>query len=62
MKLFLICWSSAAFVWWFIALILLALGCRKKSTAAAGKRASISVFKPLPPVRDELERAALAEV
>ena len=61
MKLLLILWSSAAFVWWFIALILLARGCRKKIPAVSGKRASISVFKPLPPVRDESERAALAE-
>ena len=61
MKLFLICWSSAAFVWWFIALILLALGCRNKTVVTTGKRSSISVFKPLPPVRDEPERVALAE-
>ena len=61
MKLFLICWSSAAFLWWFIALILLARGCRQKTAAASAKRALISVFKPLPPVRDESERAALAE-
>ncbi len=61
MKVFLIIWSGAAFVWWLIALILLALGCRQKTAGALGKRASISVFKPLPPVRDEQECAALAE-
>ena len=61
MKLFLICWSSAAFLWWLVALILLARGCRRKTAAVSGKRASISVFKPLPPVRDEQERAALAD-
>ncbi len=61
MKLFLISWTIAAFVWWFIALILLARGRRQKIPAPTGTRASISVFKPLPPVRDEQERAALAE-
>jgi len=61
MKLFLICWSVASLGWWLIALNLLARGCRRNPVASLATRASITVFKPLPPFRDEEERAALAE-
>jgi len=61
--LFLIAWSILAFVWWLIALILLARRPQPKpalsKTAAAS--GSISVFKPLPPIESEAERTALAE-
>ena len=61
MKLFLMLWSLAALVWWLIALTLLARSRRRNLATSPAKRASITVFKPLPPVRDEPERAALAE-
>jgi ceramide glucosyltransferase len=59
MKYFLIGWSLVAFGWWLTALRLLATGCRKTNPSNSGARKSISVFKPLPPVRDEKERSAL---
>ena len=61
MKIFLIAWSVAAFIWWLTALALLARGCRRKPVSTSAARATITVFKPLPPVRNESERAALAE-
>ena len=61
MKIFLVVWSVAAFGWWLMALALLARGCRRNAVASLTTRASMTVFKPLPPVRDERERAALAE-
>ena len=60
MKLFLISWTIAAFVWWLIALCLLAQSRRRTPLPASARRAAMTVFKPLPPVRDEPERAALA--
>ena len=60
MKLLLISWTIAAFVWWLIALYLLARSRRRTPLPAPEKRAPISVFKPLPPVRDELECAAFS--
>ena len=61
--LFLIAWSILAFVWWLIALILLARGPQAKPTLAktAVSSGSISVFKPIPPVESAVERSALAE-
>jgi ceramide glucosyltransferase len=62
-EFFLIAWSLLAFLWWLIALLLLARGPQPKPPAAktATTAGSISVFKPLPPVESEIERAALAE-
>ena len=60
MKLFLMSWTIAAFVWWLIALCLLAQSRRRTPLPASARRAAMTVFKPLPPVRDEPERAALA--
>lgn len=59
MKYLLIGWSLVAFGWWLTALRLLAIGRREKKSSNSGSRKSISVFKPLPPVRDEKERSAL---
>jgi len=61
--LFLIAWSILAFLWWLIALILLARGPREKPLVAGtgATAASISIFKPLPPLENEAERTALAE-
>lgn len=61
MKYFLLAWSLAAFGWWLTALRLLAGGCRKSQPSNSEARKSISVFKPLPTVRDAGERAALTE-
>lgn len=61
MKIFLIVWSFAAFGWWVTALALLACGRRRSSLLASAPRATMTVFKPLPPVSNELERNALAE-
>lgn len=61
MKIFLIAWSVAAFVWWLIALGLLARGQRKIPISASPTRATLTVFKPLPPVSSEPEREVLAK-
>lgn len=60
MMTFLIGWSVAAFAWWFIALVLLARANRQSNRSATGSRDSLTVFKPLPPVQSERERALLA--
>lgn len=61
MTIFLMVWSIVAFGWWLTALILLARGCRQKAAASPAARPTVTVFKPLPPVRNESERAALAD-
>jgi ceramide glucosyltransferase len=61
MKIFLIAWSTVAFVWWLIALALLVESRRRNLSASLATRATITVFKPLPPVRNEQERDELAE-
>lgn len=60
-ELFLVGWSGVAIVWWLLALGLLARGPRPKPVPAESVPASITVFKPLPPVEGEAERAELAE-
>jgi ceramide glucosyltransferase len=59
-ELFLSGWSGIAFVWWLLALGLLLRGARPKPTPAGNRVASITVFKPLPPVEGEEERGELA--
>jgi len=59
MIVFLIAWSAAAFAWWFIALLLLVRARARQAGSSKVERPSISVFKPLPPVHDEQERADL---
>lgn len=61
MKIFLIVWSIAAFGWWVIALVLLAGGRQRNPVVAPAVRATMTVFKPLPPVSNEPERDILAE-
>jgi ceramide glucosyltransferase len=58
MMIFLIGWSALAFFWWAIALLLLWRTRRAQSNDApqALGRPSLTLFKPLPPVRDERER------
>jgi ceramide glucosyltransferase len=60
MMILLIAWSVAAFVWWGIALILLAQARRWPSLPAPANRPSITVFKPLPPICHQHELTALA--
>jgi len=68
--IFLITWSIVAFAWWIIALILLAKAGRTQSdepsanalnAKAPHNRPTVTIFKPLPPIRDERERAAITE-
>lgn len=56
----MIVWSVAAFIWWLVALVLLTLARRQNATAIPATRSTITIFKPLPPVRTEPERAILA--
>ena len=61
----LFAWSVIAFTWWLVALWLLASRVRSDISVAqptlppASSRPSVTIFKPLPPIRDERERAAL---
>jgi ceramide glucosyltransferase len=57
---FLIGWSAVALLWWWIALGLLRRGPPVSSASSEGPVASITVFKPLPPVSSEEERVAMA--
>jgi ceramide glucosyltransferase len=59
MMIILIAWSIAAFVWWTIALVLLAQARRWQRCPTRAQRPSITVFKPLPPVSQEHELTAL---
>jgi ceramide glucosyltransferase len=62
MKSFLVVWTTAAFGWWLTALWLLFRVSRNKSVPSpAIPRPSVTVFKPLPPVRHESERRILSE-
>lgn len=61
MMILLSTWSAVAFVWWGIALALLASARRWKTSPARVARPTLTVFKPLPPVRSERERAALRD-
>lgn len=61
MNLILIAWSAAAFCWWLIALILIAQARRRKALSPSSTRSTVTVFKPLPPVKNEQERKAMAE-
>jgi len=60
MKIFLVLWAVAAFAWWTIALGLLASRRKQNPSTVGSRRPAIAVFKPLPPVKDERERTALA--
>lgn len=61
MIILLIGWSAIAFVWWFIALILLARANRLGASVASKPHPPLSIFKPLPPVQDECERALIGD-
>ena len=57
----LISWSALASAWWLTAFLLVAKGPPRWRSAGGSKLPTLSVFKPIPPVRDDAERAALAE-
>lgn len=57
--IFLISWSALAGVWWIVAIMLVALGPRRRLGAEI-TRSTLSVFKPIPPTYDDVERELLA--
>ena len=56
----LISWSVLAGVWWLIATVLVFVGPRRKRNESGSAHHPVTVFKPIPPVRDETEQQLLA--
>ncbi|HZI32023.1 MAG TPA: glycosyltransferase family 2 protein, partial [Candidatus Binatia bacterium] len=54
-------WSILAFAWWLTALALIARARHRKLPAPPSTRPTVTVFKPLPPIRNDLERNVMAE-
>ena len=58
---FLGAWSAMAVVWWLIAIMLIVKGPNRHFSKTSTALATLSVFKPISPVRDDGERKVLAD-